>query len=148
MFVLIRSGNAVACHESKKIILEYKNSLLRDNDDTDSMYKICKIKKNELKNHVNIHDIYLVRYGYTYVPYVYFESLDVMDSQIFQDNEFCIDILYRLLENPDLKDKSIKHIEKTISILEKYNQEAKEYTPNEDKLKTYKNMVDRYKENY
>lgn len=149
MFVLFRSGKALACHESKKVMLEYKQSLIRDNEEDydihDDVYRILKIKKRELKNRVNINDIYLVRYGYTYVPYMYFESLDIMDSQILQDNDFCIDILYRLLEDPELTDKNINHIEKTIKILEKYNQQAREYTPNEDKLKYYKNIVDRYK---
>ena len=142
MYVLMRSEKAVACHDSKKIIIKYKNYILRDNDEDEIIYKIYKIKKSKLQGRININDLYLVRYGNTYVPFKYLDSLDIVASQVIYDNEYCIDVLYKFLEEPDLTDTDIHHIEKTINIIEKYNKEAKKYTPNEDILNNYYHLAE------
>ena len=62
MYVLISSEKAIACHDSKKIIIKYRNYILRDNDEDEIVYKIYKIKKSELKECIDINSLYLGKY--------------------------------------------------------------------------------------
>lgn len=114
MYGVIYCNNLVAAHDDRKIISKFI-----DGQSNVDEFRVVKIKK---KHHddIELSDLYLVRYHDVYVPYNLYNTIKDMSEDYTSDYKFCIDILYRLLEDKkDLKEKETKSIVRVISILER-----------------------------
>ena len=88
--------------------------------------------------------MYLIRYGDTYVQSGYLLFVEISQSQISEDDQYALDILYRLLETARLSDKQSKKIMKAIKVMEKLVQEDREYIPSIEQLKRMKSDYEPY----
>ena len=112
MYGVVYHNELVAVHDDRDVIAKFMNSQSNKNE-----LSVVKIKK-KLKDDPILSDIYLVRYHDSYVPYNLYDTMKDMSDEYTSDYKFCIDILYRLLEEKDdLKPKEVKSLMKVISIL-------------------------------
>mgnify|MGYP006868097407 CR=1 FL=1 len=114
MYGALHGTRLVAVHDEFNIVVKFVN-----NQSNKEEFNIVKIKKKS-KNIPDFSDLYLTRYNDLYVPYCLYDTMKSMSDEYIADYKFCIDILYRLLEeNEYLDTKEVKHVTKVISILEK-----------------------------
>lgn len=114
MYGALHGTRLVAVHDEFNVVVKFVN-----NQPNKEEFNIVKIKKKS-KNILDFSDLYLTRYNDLYVPYCLYDTMKSMSDEYIADYKFCIDILYRLLEeNEYLDTKEVKHVTKVISILEK-----------------------------
>lgn len=114
MYGALHGTRLVAVHDEFNVVVKFVN-----NQPNKEEFNIVKIKKKS-KNIPDFSDLYLTRYNDLYVPYCLYDTMKSMSDEYIADYKFCIDILYRLLEeNEYLDTKEVKHVTKVISILEK-----------------------------
>ena len=89
-------------------------------------------------------DLYLIRYGDTYVQTGYLMYLEMSSEQFIEDDQYALDVLYRLLETSRLNKKQSKKIMDAIEILEDIVTENREYTPTISELNQLKSDYDAY----
>lgn len=133
--------NIIAFHDKKKPVEIYIENVYKYNKLVLDIGKINKKKSDVLEN---IGDLYLVRYGETFVQSGYLIYIQISSNQECEDNEFARDILYRILETRQLKEKKVKQISKAISILEDIIYDDESYTPSLDQLRQMKLSYDPY----
>ena len=142
MYIVHESEKIIAFHEDKCVVEMY----------TEAIYKYHKIKldirkltKREKKSSIkNLYDLYLVRYGETYVQSGYLFYLQLSSDQYIEDEKYARDILYRLLESRNLKEKERRKIEKAVDVLEEKIYDDESYTPTLSELKRMKMDYDPY----
>ena len=136
--------NLVAFHDRKHVAKKYMQRVIEYHPDV--YLHLVKIK-NKYADFVleGMDDLYLVRYGKTYVQNGYIVYIQCADDQFDEDEKIARDILYRILAiSPNLKEKEIKHTKKVIAMLEKLIDEHQRFTPSKKELDTYKSQYDIY----
>lgn len=128
--------NVIAFHDDKDVVRTYILKLKSTNPTSQDLH-IGKIKKKKIKSIVDLDNLYLVRYGDTYIQAGYIEYLELVSSQSIYDNKMCKDVLLKILECEPLLNKERKAVEKTVEIIDRFLTEAKEFTPTLNELKTY-----------
>ena len=132
----------IAFHDDKDVVDTYVISIKHYHDID---LTICKIKKNAMYKLNGKEDLYLVRYGSTYVQSGYVKYIQLASTQILDDDKYVLDVLYRILELEDeLTKKEGKIIYKAIQILERLVSKDKEYTPSYQELQRLKTDYDPY----
>ena len=133
--------NIIAFHDKKHVVEKYIDSIYK-------LHKIQlnkgKIKKSSKYKLAGKDDLYLIRYGDTYVQSGYLLFVQISQDQILEDEQYALDILYRLLETTRLNEKQSKKIMKAIGVMEKLVHEDREYVPSFDQLKTMKSDYEPY----
>lgn len=127
----------VAYTDDKEILEKY---LFNIEKTTHKKYSFKKIKYKHIKNISEYDDLYLIRYGDTYIPNKYYKYMELCDTK--EETRQVIDYLIRQLEQRELRDKKRKLVEKMILLIEKWYEEEKEYTPTNEELQ---NIEDHYK---
>lgn len=146
MFLSVDStGKIIAMHDDKEVVEEYNNLIYHYHK---IHLNIIKAKKKSLKNKKFFDDLYLVRYGQTYVQAGYLTYIQLASDQIHDDMRFAKDILLRVLEINKLSNKDSKSISKAISIMDDLIYEDEQYTPSITELRNLKNDYDPYIYNY
>ena len=136
-----KSKKIIAFHDELDVVEVYKNNVSVSHPELPELY-IGKIKKKKLNKIIDIDSLYLVRYCDTYVQSGYLVYLELVSDQYIYDNKYCKDVLLRILECTDITDKERKSIERTVKVVDRILQEAKEYTPTITELQGYE--VDYY----
>lgn len=114
LFGVAVSGKLTAVHDDYDVVKRYSDTL---NNEYNLSTDIVKVSKKIMEREANlIHELYLVRYGDTYIQSKYYSIAKDEDIQFRYDLEYTKDTLIRLLE---FSDKGSKHIIKTVSLLEK-----------------------------
>ena len=145
MYAAIHQKNFIAFHDELKVIKKYRKGLLKShNIDIDVAY----ISKKKLKKIPDYADLYLVRYGDTYIQSKYYSTSNIDLKQLIYDLKYTKDILFRIIEIPDddLSEEDSYHIEKVIELLYNKLNSIKEYTPTLSELKSMYDMYERYNE--
>lgn len=128
------NSNVIAFHDEYDVVSSYIYHVKVSNKETQELH-IGKIKKKKIKNIIDYENLYLVRYGDTYVQSGYLDYLELISSQSIYDNQQCKDVLLKILECNPISDKERKAIEKTVDVIDKILTEAKEFTPTLSELK-------------
>lgn len=127
--------NIVAFHDSKRVVKQYIDDVMRCND---LILSFGKIKKKEEELLSKLDELYLVRFGHTYIQSGYLVYVQLVSNQEYEDHEFARDILYRLLESKRIPNKEAKHIRKAICVLENIIFDEEYYAPSLSQLKQLK----------
>lgn len=130
------NSNIVAFHDEYDVVETYIRHVKLSNPSSPDLH-IGKIKKKKVKNILDLDNLYLVRFGDTYVQTGYIEYLEIISSQSIHDNKQCKEVLLKILECNPVSDKERKAIEKTVEVVDRILTEAKEYTPTLNDLKMY-----------
>jgi len=125
----------IAFHDDIDVVTTYVTNIKKSNSDHPDL-KIGKIKKKKVKSTIDFDDLYLVRYGDTYIQSKYIMYGELLSGQCIYDNQHCRDTLLRILECDDITPKERKTIERTVKIIDRILQNDKEYTPTIQLLKT------------
>ena len=141
------NGQIIACHDEKYVVKKYLNDLIRSHPDMQFPYTIKKVKYKSLPNHIR-DETYLVRIGYTYVPYSFYDYMELTSSGPEEDLRYAKDILLRLEESDMLEKGDTKHVNKVIGILNSMLVNTLEYTPTIQELNRYKESYEPYKYEY
>ena len=129
------SGKIVAFHDEKKVVKCY---IKRIRDSSDATLGFCKIKKKDVKKVNTLYDLYLVRYGDTYVQSGYLEYLELADPQLAYDHQYAKDVLLKVAEIDYLDKEDIEVIEKCVMILDELIDDDRKYTPSLSELEKFK----------
>ena len=134
-------NNIIAFHDSKRAVETYIDRVYQCNRLT---LKMCKVRKENRHLLRGKDDLYLVRYGETFIQSGYLDYISYSSLQMIEDNIMAMDILYRLLETERLSKKENKTIRKAIEIMEEVTKEDGEFTPSLSQLKEMKMNYDPY----
>lgn len=143
MYVIFKNKKLIAISDDKDIAISfYQNYQEWHKQDIISWKKIPrKIIKSKFNNYM---DYYLVRYGETYVPEKYIDSLCITEDQYFHDIRMVKEILERTVINESLSPKEISSISKTLVILEDLNKKYKEYVPSLEEMEIQNSLYEEY----
>ena len=143
MYVIFKNKKLIAISDDKDIAISfYQNYQKWHKQDIIAWKKIPrKIFKSKFDNYM---DYYLVRYGETYVPEKYIDSLCITEDQYFHDIRMVKEILERTVINESLSPKEISSISKTLVILEDLNKKYKEYVPSLEEMEMQNSLYEGY----
>ena len=144
MYVIFKNKRLIAISDDKDIAISfYQNYQEWHKHDSIAWKKIPrKIVKSKFDNYM---DYYLVRYGETYVPEKYIDSLCITEDQYFHDIRMVKEILERTVINESLSPKEISSISKTLVILEDLDKKYKEYVPSLEEMEIQNNLYEEYR---
>lgn len=129
----------IAFHEELKVVETYHRLLKKYHPD--APIEIGKVKRKKLKQIRHYEDLYLVRYGKTYVQCGYLEYLSIQSDEWIYDTKLCIDVLVRTMSMEGLDKKESDVLKKAVLIMDRILKEGEEYTPT---LENLRNMKDEY----
>lgn len=115
MFCLIDERQMpVAFHEEERVIKYYREAYYYDNN---IKLRLIRMKKKVAKKCDEFKDLYLVRYGRTFIQskYLYVRQLDL--DPLIEDLQISHDVIIRLIEVSNEKDG--KQLSKTLNIIDK-----------------------------
>lgn len=115
LYGVIMNNTIVGVHEDISICNTYLHDVRINKN---SLCSIVKLKKKH-KNKDNIYDLYLIKYGDSFIPSKYYDAIEYEDNVIINDYREAKNTLSSLL-NFITDDKEKKHISKTILTLEKH----------------------------
>ena len=110
---VVAKNKIIAYHKKYEVVENYCEYISNHYDITSDIVKIPKSTK--------IHeydDLYLVRYGDSYIQLKYYEVAQEQDEELLYDLNITKDVLLRTLEFTEDK-KERKNIEKTLSVIER-----------------------------
>lgn len=115
IYGVVVSNKLTAIHDDEEVINNYAESISSEYDMKTSIVKLNR-KKIEYSNEYQ--DLYLVRYGDTYIQSKYFSIARDDDSQFKYDLQYAYDVLLRVMEFND-NPKDIKHLRKSVIVIER-----------------------------
>ena len=145
MYAAVDKDHVIALHDDIEVVEKYAGNIYKCHN---VKLDIIKIKKKALSKITNKDDLYLVRYGRTYIQVGYLLYVQLMSDQIIEDNKYAKDILLRILEMSRLSSKEEKVISKAIDILDRTIFDDETYTPEYKELRRLKSDYDPYIYNY
>lgn len=136
-----KENNIIAIHDKKRIVKAYIDNYYESNGIILNIGKIKESSEYKLKEK---DDLYLIKYGNTYIPsgYVLYNQLSI--DPILEDDEYALDVLYRILEVNRLNKKEVKIISNAIKVMERLVKDDKSYTPSKEELDNIKNNYELY----
>lgn len=136
------AGDILAWHEDVNVVENYISKV----------YKTSKVSLNVNKERVDVvnklDDLYLARYGNTYIQIGYICYLSNLTENVIEDNRYARDIILRELERCDLTKKEKKTLSKAADILDRLVYEDSSYTPCLTELQRIKEEYDPYYYSY
>lgn len=143
MYVVLNDNKKiVAFHEDYDVCEIYVDNLEKSHNISLNIAKIKKKNKHLLKG---LDDLYLVRYGHTYVQEGYLQYVEISEGQYLDDIRYAKDVIYRLLEGAhNIKEKDVKTLSKSTKILDRLLEDMASYTPSLDILNGLKMDYEEY----
>jgi len=138
----LKNRKIIALHDEKRVVERYIDSIEKCHGEKLS---ISKIKKKYLNKKIDdLYDLYLVRYGDTYVQSGYMEYIELMDPQVEYDHQYAKDVILKILELESLDKEDRKTLESTVMILESIIDQDRKYTPSISELEKIKDQYAPY----
>lgn len=131
----------IAIHDKKRVIKTYIDRIYENHQISLYLGKLKDSSEYKVKNH---EDLYLVKYGDTYIQSGYLIYNQINLEPIIEDDEYALDVLYRILETERLNNKDSKSIINAIKVLEKIVKEDRRYTPTMEELVNFKTNYESY----
>ena len=141
MYCVFDEDRIIAFHDEKRVVESYCESIQKYHDKNLFIAKIKKHKKKKYKSLSNYYDLYLVRYGDTFVQSGYVQYLEINSPQVEYDHMQAKDTLLRIMEMETLSEKEKKAYQTVVKSIDKIIKEDREYTPD---LKELERMKDQY----
>lgn len=135
------SDNIIAYHDKRRVVEKYIDKIYELHK---VKLNIGKIKKSSKYKLLGNDELYLIRYRDTYVQSGYLVYLEMASEQFIEDDQYALDVLYRLLETSRLNKKQSKKIMDAIEILEDIVRDDREYTPLISELNHLKSNYEAY----
>lgn len=132
--------NIIAYHDELYVVSKYVRSIFNCHG---IELGIGKIKNNSDKLKGK-DDLYLIRYADTYVQLGYLQYIDIFQTQFIEDDEKALNVIRRILEVTELKDKERKILNKACKVIKNILDDDREYTSSLDELKQLKYRYDPY----
>lgn len=114
VYCVFLNSKIIAVHDEKKVVQMYCKDIY---DIYHIESEIMTIDKKELNKNIYT-DLYLIRYGSSYIQSCYYGVAKYDDEQFLYDLNYSKDVLIRLLEF-EKNEKKSKHLRKSIEIIEK-----------------------------
>lgn len=115
MYGVVMNNTIIGIHEDINICNAYLNDVRINKN---SLCSVVKLKKKHKKID-KLYDLYLLKYGDSYIQTKYYDTLEYEDSVIIDQYIEAKNTLLSLLNFID-DEKEKKHINKTILILDKH----------------------------
>lgn len=142
MYVVLDNNDIIGFHEEYDVCKKYVDNVYKHHKVILEINKLKKKKRNLL---FGLDDLYLVRYGYTYIQEGYLLYVELSSEQIVDDIRYARDVIYRILgSQEDLTGKEVSTLSKSTKILEDLYIDASTYTPLLSDLKNLKQDYDPY----
>lgn len=125
-FVVVNNDKIIAYHDEKYVVKTYVNSVLENNHLAE--LRIGKLEKYKLKKIKDYQDLYLVKYGHSFIQMKYFDSCYIDKNQFYSMYKDAKDTLITLIECID-DGKEIKVLSKAVDVLDNKLQELEYYVP-------------------
>lgn len=92
MYIVVDGDSIIAAHDDEDVVQRYVDSQ-SDPDQYDILKVTKKKKKNQLMDVPDFHDIYLIEYRGSYVPYHHYELLTKLGDHRVDDLEVTKSVL-------------------------------------------------------
>lgn len=141
MYGLVDEMNQpIAFHREKRVILKYMKGYEKTNNE---MLRPIHIKNKKVKNYYHYEDLYLVRYGETYIQskYLYVRQLDL--EPLLHDLECAHDVIIRIIEFNN-NEKECSKLSKALDIIDTETERLKNEIPSTSDLESRKIDYDMY----
>ena len=142
MFCLIDKNNApIAFHKERRVIEYYQEAYYHDNK---VMLDLVYMKKKNAKKYSSFDDLYLVRYGRTFIQskYLYIRQLDL--DPLIEDLQITHDVMIRLIEFTQ-SSKDVKQLSKALNIVDENIDKLQRSITSIDELKERDMFYDEYR---
>jgi len=139
IYVLLdRFKRPIAYHTKKKVIFKYYDNINRDD--------VYVAKTN--KKPIDYEELYLVKYGSSYVPNNLITTLEVMNDDEQQAYRDIINIIDSEIEFGNISKDDIKYLNKTAKYFKNKIKEIKNRPVSEQLVSEYKNMLESFKSKF
>lgn len=129
----------IAYHEEKRVVTNYCKAFQKKN------YQCKKMKSSELQRIPNYQDLYLVRFGKTFIQMEY-ESYIRDDTELFLSELYlCKDVLLKLYELGNIEEKERPALKKVLCLLEEEIQDTETMIPTLEELKRLKESMEAFR---
>ena len=146
MYGVIDMDRFIAFHDEKSVVKKY---IRRIRDSSGKRLHYVKIKRKKAEKIKNYLDLYLVRYGETYIQSGYVEAMETADPQVVYDHRYARDVIMRILEVSDmLTNNDVKVLGKAIKIIDRLIDDEKDYTPSLEDLERMQDQYEKYKREF
>lgn len=115
MYGVVSDNRIIGIHEDIDICDNYAEEIRQNKN---IICSVVKLKKKHKRND-KIYELYLLKYGDSYIQSKYYDTIEYEDNVILDEYKNAKNTLLSLLNFID-DDKEKKHINKTILILEKH----------------------------
>lgn len=130
----------IAYHNEKRVVKKYLESI----KDKDSL-KILKTPNEWIEQQKDYEDLYLIRYGKTFVQCGYYEYIYEDYRTNLSELYLTKDVLMKLFEVGDFDQKEKRTISKTIQIIAEAIDNEEEAIPSLEELKQIKEHVESFR---
>lgn len=143
MYCALDRGHVIACHDSEDVVIKYCE---RINKYYNKKLEVGKLKKKVAKKVKDLDGLYLVRYKKTYVQAEYLVYMQITDDGRTEEYFEAQETLSKILKvrSPELDEKEIKNIKKTIGILNQLIEEDSKFTFDYDTLRNMEATYEGY----
>lgn len=139
IYVLLdRFKRPIAYHNKKKVIFKYYDSINR----TDVYIGKTDKKPNDYE------ELYLVKYGSSYVPNNLLSTLEIMNDDEYTIYQDIINIIDSEIEFGDISKDDIKYLSKTAKYFRNKIKEIKNKPVSEQLVSEYKNMLESFRNRF
>lgn len=135
MYCALDNGHVIACHDCEDVVIKYCE---RINKYYNKKLEVGKLKKQVAKRIKDLDGLYLTRYRNTYVQAEYLVYMQIAEDGAIDEYFEAQEVLSKIirLRQPELDEKEIKTIKKTIKILQDFIESDSKFTLDYNTLKS------------
>ena len=143
MYAVYDKKKLIAYHDEKRVVKRYCNSINTNKREKDLYF--LKIPKTIWKEKNHNPDLYLVRYGKSYIQSGYIDYVQTDYNINLSELYLSKDILLKIAETRNVPKAILKSFTKVLNFLEGIIKEEEEYVPTLEELQSIKNHMDEFR---
>ena len=134
-------GNIIAYHDQQRAVKRYIDSI---KNTANVELKLIKTKRKQVEKIDPCSDLYLVRYGHTFIQSGYSGYFEALFDWVVEEDELLVDLLEKRLSLFNINSKERKILTKAMEVVSNIEYNDKLYTPTLNELKNLKVQYDPY----
>ena len=142
MYAVYDRNKIIAFHDEKRVVKKYCKSI---NIKREKDLYFLKIPKTIWKEKNQNPDLYLVRYGKSYIQSGYIDYVQTDYNINLSELYLSKDILLKIAETRNVPKAILKSFTKVLNFLEGIIKEEEEYVPTLEELQSIKNHMDEFR---